>query len=189
LHKIVLVVGLALILFLTLALASYSPSDAAWSTSGAGGPVHNWAGMLGAWLADLLYVLLGFSAWWCVAAAARLGRHAAALDAWAGRRGRGQAAVALGPAGLGALDVLAGAGAGAGRQLGAGVEPPVPLRRRAAGAAGGVLGYLGGPLALKWLGFTGSTLLGIAALMVGVALLFRFSWGAWPSTSARRWTR
>ena len=70
-QEIVLVVGLALILFLTLALASYSPADSAWSTSGAGGPPHNWAGMLGAWLADFLYVLLGFSAWWCVAAAVR----------------------------------------------------------------------------------------------------------------------
>ena len=36
---------LALILFLVLALLSHSPRDAAWSTSGAGGPVHNWAGV------------------------------------------------------------------------------------------------------------------------------------------------
>ena len=66
-QEIALVIGLALIIFLTLALASYSSADLAWSTSGAGGPVRNWAGMLGAWLADFLYVLLGFSAWWLVA--------------------------------------------------------------------------------------------------------------------------
>ena len=70
-QEVVLVLGLALIIFVILALASYSPQDAAWSTSGAGGPARNWAGKLGAWLADIAYVLLGFSAWWCVAVALR----------------------------------------------------------------------------------------------------------------------
>ena len=65
-QEVVLVLGLALIIFATMALASYSPHDAAWSTSGTGGPLHNWAGKLGAWLADVAYVALGFSAWWCV---------------------------------------------------------------------------------------------------------------------------
>ena len=54
-----LVLGLALLIFVVLALASYSPLDAAWSTSGAGGAPRNWAGKLGAWLADMAYVLLG----------------------------------------------------------------------------------------------------------------------------------
>ena len=66
-HEVVLVLGLALIIFVSMALASYSPQDAAWSTSGVAGPVHNWAGKLGAWLADLAYVLLGYSAWWLMA--------------------------------------------------------------------------------------------------------------------------
>ena len=44
------------------------------------------------------------------------------------------------------------------------------------GSAGGILGYLGGPIAVKWLGFTGSALLGIAVLVLGVALVFQFSW-------------
>ena len=65
-QEVVLVLGLALIIFATMALASYSPHDAAWSTSGTGGPLHNWAGKLGAWLADVAYVALGFSAWWCL---------------------------------------------------------------------------------------------------------------------------
>ena len=68
-QEVVLVIGLAVIIFLVMALSSYSAQDAAWSTSGAGGALHNWAGKLGAWLADLAYVLMGFSAWWCVAAA------------------------------------------------------------------------------------------------------------------------
>ena len=74
-QEVFLVLGLALIIFVVMALMSYSPQDAAWSTSGASGPPHNWAGKLGAWLADVAFVLLGFSAWWCVAVA---------ISAWIG---------------------------------------------------------------------------------------------------------
>ncbi|MHB1114207.1 MAG: DNA translocase FtsK, partial [Acidovorax defluvii] len=45
------------------------------------------------------------------------------------------------------------------------------------GHAGGVLGYIVGPASVKWLGFTGSGLLGIVVLVLGAALVFRFSWG------------
>src|SRR6185369_15307784 len=70
-HEFALVAGAAAIVFWLLALVSYSPFDAAFSTSGAGGSVHNWGGRLGAWAADASYFLFGFSAWWCVAAAVR----------------------------------------------------------------------------------------------------------------------
>jgi S-DNA-T family DNA segregation ATPase FtsK/SpoIIIE len=45
------------------------------------------------------------------------------------------------------------------------------------GHAGGVLGFMVGPASVKWMGFTGSGLLGIVALVLGAALVFRFSWG------------
>ena len=63
---------LALVLWL-LALASYNPQDAAWSTSGASqmAAQANWAGRLGAWIADSSYFVFGFSVWWGVAAAVR----------------------------------------------------------------------------------------------------------------------
>ena len=48
-----LVLGLVALLFWLLALFSYSAQDMAWSTSGAGGPLRNRGGQLGAWLADL----------------------------------------------------------------------------------------------------------------------------------------
>ena len=70
-HEIALVAGGAALLFWLIALASYSAHDPAFSTSGNGAPVANWGGRLGAWLADGSYFLLGFSAWWCVAAGAR----------------------------------------------------------------------------------------------------------------------
>ena len=40
-----------------------------------------------------------------------------------------------------------------------------------------MLGYIVGPASVKWLGFTGSGLLGIVVLVMGAALVFRFSWG------------
>ncbi|MEN9888680.1 MAG: translocase FtsK, partial [Pseudomonadota bacterium] len=45
------------------------------------------------------------------------------------------------------------------------------------GHSGGVLGYGVGSATLRWLGFNGSAVLGIVAALIGVALVFRFSWG------------
>ena len=178
-QEVTLALGMALIIFAVMALVSYSPQDAAWSTSGSGAPLRNWAGKLGAWIADLAYVLLGFSAWWCVAAAVRA--WAASLFNWL----RGS------PAPLPLADVAVSGWArflasrwafwaGLALLLAAstGLEFTRLYRWDAAlpGTAGGVLGYMGGPLAVKWLGFTGSALLGLAVLLLGVALVFRFSW-------------
>ncbi|GEN28237.1 hypothetical protein HVA01_18830 [Halovibrio variabilis] len=61
----VVVVLLALCVFLLLALFSYQPSDPGWSYQGPETDVRNWMGQVGAWLADVLYSLLGASAlWW-----------------------------------------------------------------------------------------------------------------------------
>ena len=178
-QEVVLVLGLALIIFATMALASYSPHDAAWSTSGTGGPLHNWAGKLGAWLADVAYVALGFSAWWCVAAAVRgwLG----GVTRWMNGGGQPAAAEKVDRSvwsylmstraafWVGLLLVLAAS---------TGLEWSRLYRWDDAlpGSAGGILGYLGGPIAVQWLGFTGSALFGIATLVLGLALAFRFSW-------------
>jgi S-DNA-T family DNA segregation ATPase FtsK/SpoIIIE len=45
------------------------------------------------------------------------------------------------------------------------------------GHSGGVLGYLVGTASVRWLGFTGAALVGIALVVAGVAMVFRFSWG------------
>ncbi|MES1161799.1 MAG: DNA translocase FtsK 4TM domain-containing protein, partial [Rhizobacter sp.] len=51
-------------LLAVLAMATHSPDDPAFSTSGIGGGVSNRAGMLGAWFSDLMLFLFGRSAWW-----------------------------------------------------------------------------------------------------------------------------
>ncbi|MFV0680282.1 DNA translocase FtsK [Ottowia sp.] len=179
-QEVALILGMALIVFVTLALVSYSPQDAAWSTSGASGPIQNWAGKVGAWLADVAYVLLGFSAWWCVAVAisawlAGAGRWMHAHDdaRWtAGERpstlwSRVLSMRSMRWLGL-VLLLLASTGLEWSRLYR--LDDALP------GSAGGALGYLGGPMAVKWLGFTGSALLAIAVLVLGSALAFRFSW-------------
>jgi S-DNA-T family DNA segregation ATPase FtsK/SpoIIIE len=183
-QELVLIVGLALLIFLTLALLSYSALDPSWSTSGVSAAAHNWGGRLGAWLADVAYALLGYSAWWCVAAGARAwltgvagwissnGKIKGVAEnkadsANAPRRGLGLRALGFW---VGLLLLLASSSGLEWTRL-------YYWDRALPDRAGGVLGQVGGQLAIEWLGVTGSTLLGLAALMVGIALVFRFSWG------------
>jgi S-DNA-T family DNA segregation ATPase FtsK/SpoIIIE len=168
--EIVLLLGGAALAFWLLALLSYDPTDAAFSTSGSGAAPRNWGGRLGAWLADGSYFLLGFSAWWCVVAAAR---------AWLGllaRWMRGGAADPHAPpprpawvAWLGLAVLLVASSALEWSRLYR-FEALLPDH------AGGALGWLVGPAAVKWLGFTGSGLLAVALVVASAALVFRFSW-------------
>ena len=173
-HEIGLVVGLLALVFWLLALVSYSAQDAAWSTSGTRGDplVANWGGRLGAWLADGSYFMLGFSVWWCVAAGGRA--WIASLARW--MRGGEPVVGASSPfarRGLfwGGLVVLMCASTALEWSRLYRLEVLLP------GHAGGVLGFMVGPASVKWMGFTGSGLLGIVALVLGAALVFRFSWG------------
>src|SRR6476661_5691221 len=70
-HETALVLGAVALVFWLLALVSHSAADAAFSTSGDGGPVNNWGGRLGAWLSDGSFFLLGYSVWWGIAAGVR----------------------------------------------------------------------------------------------------------------------
>jgi S-DNA-T family DNA segregation ATPase FtsK/SpoIIIE len=172
-HEFALVAAGAALVFWLLAMASYSAQDAAFSTSGVPGPVQNWGGRLGAWLADASYFLFGFSVWWCVAAAVRA--WMALLARWM----RGDATPA--PAfhhrwlngrlafWLGLALLLAASTALEWSRLYR-LEPRLPDH------AGGALGALTGPLAVKWLGFTGSGLVAVALLVIAMAIVFRFSW-------------
>ena len=175
-HEFALVIGLVALVFWLLALATYSAQDPAFSTSGTGAEIHNWGGRLGAGLADASYFLLGFSVWWCFAAAVRA--WLAALARWM----RGGVEPQEAPqhpartrwafwAGLAVL-------------LCASTALEWSRLYRFEGAAlghltdhaGGALGYLVGPAGVKWLGFTGSGLVFVALAVLGAALTFRFSW-------------
>lgn len=174
-----LVGAFALLAFWLLAMVGYSPLDAAWSTSGDGAALRNRLGRLGAFTADASYYAFGFSVWWCFVAALRA--WLAALALWL-RQGGPVGRVA--PETSTAAQWLQGRTA---RWLGLGLllasscvlewsrlysfEPRLP------GTGGGVLGAMLGPLAMQWIGFTGSGLVAIASGLAGAALALQFSWG------------
>src|SRR5512137_3144997 len=62
--------------WLALILATYTKTDRGWSFTGTGAAIGNKGGVAGAWLADLLLYLFGFSAWWLVAAGGVIVLHA-----------------------------------------------------------------------------------------------------------------
>ncbi|APW47105.1 DNA translocase FtsK [Rhodoferax antarcticus] len=174
-----LVLASAALALWLLALLSYSPLDLAWSTSGTGAPQRNYAGQLGAWLADGSYFLLGYSVWWGVAAGLRV--WLSALARWlrghdrplapgvplesVPRPGRDRALFWLG------LVLLLCASAMLEWTRFYSLEAQLP------GHSGGVLGYFVGPLGMQLLGYTGSGLVAIATGVIGSSLVFGFSWG------------
>jgi S-DNA-T family DNA segregation ATPase FtsK/SpoIIIE len=172
--EIALTLGFVLLALWLLALLSYSPLDAAWSTSGAGGRILNRAGRMGAWLADVSYFVMGFSVWWCVAAASRQWLSVLA------RRLRGDELLetrAAAPAGWlkriafwGGLVLLVYGSASMEWARLYSLEPHLP------GHSGGALGYLLGQWSVQWLGFAGAGLVSIVCGVVGASLVFNFSW-------------
>jgi DNA segregation ATPase FtsK/SpoIIIE, S-DNA-T family len=176
-HEVSLILGLLGLVFWLAALLSYSPQDAAWSTSGSAEvtgtafqAAHNWGGRLGAWVADASYFLLGFSVWWALAA----GGHVWLSSLARGLRSEPRAHLASRRAGrirfwLGLTLLLLASAALEWSRL-------YRLEVRLPGHAGGVLGYLIGSPSIKWLGFAGSGLVFIALGVIAVSVVFSFSW-------------
>ena len=177
--EIVLLGSLLLLGFWLLAMLSYSPLDAAWSTSGSGAALANSGGRFGAWLADASYYLLGFSVWWCFAAAVRA--WLSSLAAWL----RDDSSREFGTDTVSPWDrwVSGRMAFWCGLVLLLGASCVLEWSRlysfeaRLPGHSGGILGSLLGPTCVKWLGFTGSGLVAIAVGVAGAALALRFSWG------------
>jgi S-DNA-T family DNA segregation ATPase FtsK/SpoIIIE len=160
-----------------LAFVTHSGSDAAFSTSGLGPDIHNKAGVLGAWLSDLAFFLLGYSAWWLLALGARgwLGALARLLRADSPHEPASTLGTPHRPVWvfwLGVALLLVSSTSLEWSRLYQ-WEAAVP-----GGHAGGVLGYTLGPLSQRLLGFVGSGVFWIATLVVGLSLAFRFSWVA-----------
>jgi S-DNA-T family DNA segregation ATPase FtsK/SpoIIIE len=161
-----LFVGALAWLLLVLAMLTHHLDDAAFSTSGTGDALRNKAGILGARVSDMALFLFGYSAWWLVPVALRAWLSALALLL------RGPSPTPRAPRGmfwLGLALLLAASCALEWTRLYR-WEATLP------GHAGGVLGYVLGPLSMRWLGFAGSGVLWIALLVTGSALALRFSW-------------
>ena len=167
----VIAIGVAAIVLL-IALATYSPADSGFSFAGSSSGVHNRIGPVGAWLADVLFFLLGQPAFLLPA---MLG-----VSAWALHRGaRAEPASRINSVvRAGGFLLLLAASCG----LTTLHWQPGSLRE----TAGGVIGSLIGTGLEEGLGFLGATLLLLAAWMAGLSLSFGVSWftvmdrlGAW----------
>ena len=173
-QEIALTAGFVFMTFWLLALLTQSPLDPAWTTSGAGGTVRNFGGRLGAWLGDLSFFLLGYSVWWC---------YAAALVAWLSalaNRLRDEDEPKPEHEGWRYTRFAFWAGLVLLLISSTGLEWTRLYRfedRLPGHVSGGVLGYLVGPSSLNWLGFNGSGLIFIVFGVVGASWVFRFSWG------------
>ncbi len=150
--------------YLALVLASYSPTDPGPQYSGPEAAVMNRGGVLGAWVAGILYFAFGASAWWWVAlgglAILRLYRR---VEAWE-LLNRHTLAVTL----AGFVVTLAASSTLEALRL----HALVPRGFEPGGVLGVVLARFAGPA----LGYTGATLLLLAALAGGLSLFTGISW-------------
>ncbi len=149
----------ALALYVLLIFATYDRADPGWSHSGAGAPVRNAGGAVGAWVADLLLYLFGVSAYWWAALCAY-------VVVWGIRRQEGTR-LGLALAGF-ALLLVASAALERLRLHSLVLELPL--------APGGVIGDALGGVAAGALGFTGATLALLTLAAVGLSLFTGVSW-------------
>ena len=172
-QRVAALVGLVVWTGVALALATHHLGDAAFTTSGDGGPSLNLLGRPGALVSDIGLLVFGASVSWLplvglLQALRSLARGSRALagvddDTPAPRfpRLRFWAGLAL---------LLCASSALEWTRLYT-YEARVP-----GGHSGGILGYFLGPLSVQHLGFLGSGVLWIAALVLGMAGALRFSW-------------
>ncbi|WP_175184145.1 DNA translocase FtsK [Achromobacter animicus] len=169
----------ALAAWLTLVLATWSASDPGWSHSVPGDVVRNQGGRLGAYLADILLYLFGFSAWWWVilllhrvragyrrlAAQLRVAnsKQPEVLPRVHWEEGIGFFLLMVGSLGMEALRL-----ASRGTHL--------PGASETSSGAGGVIGQMLAGLIGSSIGFTGATLAFLVMLAIGLSLFFSFSW-------------
>jgi len=161
------------LLYFVLILLSYNKADPGWSHENAVPHVANLGGRAGAWLADLLLFIFGFSAWWlcvCFTRAVykgyrRLHSRFVVEQPLPEPEHQGETVIrwvgfALMFAGSVGLEYL--------RMWSFKVELPR--------AAGGVLGQLIGHAAHGAFGFTGATLLLLLLFGLGFSWYFQVSW-------------
>ncbi|MEN9865151.1 MAG: hypothetical protein RL748_741, partial [Pseudomonadota bacterium] len=158
--------------FFVLILFSYSKADPGWSNSTNVAQIANLGGRWGAWLADLLLYIFGFSAWWwCVLCLRAVWhsyfRHSQQFLAQAASASQHEFDRLIRLFGFGLL--LSGS-------MGLEFLRMYTLKAQLPRAPGGVLGELLGNFLHHSLGFTGATLIFLLLLAAGCSLFFQMSW-------------
>jgi DNA segregation ATPase FtsK/SpoIIIE, S-DNA-T family len=161
-----------LAVYLLLIFSTYSKADPGWSHASQVTNLENWGGRLGAWIADLLLFVFGFSAWWWCVMLLR--------SVWSGyRRLSERFFLRREPEPKHPQETII-------RSIGffllmlgsVGIEymRMYTLKAQLPRAPGGVLGELIGASAQGGLGFTGATLLLMLFFGLGFSLFFQVSW-------------
>jgi len=155
----------ALALYFILILNGYDRADSAWSHSADGIAMHNPGGTVGAWVADLMLYVFGFSAWWVVVLMLQrvwAGYRSIRADSLFGER-------ALWAVWLGFAVLLFSSSALEALRLYT-WHVALPL------APGGMLGAVLGDVLAHFLGYTGATLFLLTLMVVSFSLFSGLSW-------------
>lgn len=155
----------AVALFLTMALWGFHKDDPGWSHAVVASTMHNPAGRAGAWIADLMLYVFGLSAWWWIVL---LG-----MSVWWGFRklnvadaeDRRPLVIAL----VGFVFLLVASSSLEALRFYT-VQAQLPL------SPGGMLGVELSHILSRQLGYTGSTLLLLAAIAAGWSIFSGMSW-------------
>jgi S-DNA-T family DNA segregation ATPase FtsK/SpoIIIE len=158
--------------YLILILLTYSKNDPGWSHASVVPSIANIGGRVGAWVADLFLYVFGLSTWWFCVALMRL--------VWADYRVLTKKILDGSPPDaahnyekfikLGGFILLMFGSMGLESLRMYSMKVALPL------APGGVLGNIVGTAASSAFGFTGSTLLLLLLLSLGMSLYFHVSW-------------
>jgi S-DNA-T family DNA segregation ATPase FtsK/SpoIIIE len=179
---------LGLALYVALSLYTYDRADPGWSHAvGEIGPIRNAGGRVGAWLADVMLLLFGLSAyWWVIFGGAAVWWGFRRIEGDATRDRRSYAVAVIGFA------VVLAASCGLESIRLYSLKAVLPQ------APGGVLGAIFGGSLAQALGFTGATLILLVLLAAGLSLFTGISWltviervGGWVETAyaalMRKW--
>ena len=160
-----LILWAVLALFLLVALGSYDTQDPGWSSTGASDEIQNAGGALGAWLADSLFVIFGYLAYTLP--------FLLAHQVWKVFRSHSESekdfdGLLLALRTLGFLLIMfAGCGLVYLNHTGQSLLPQ---------NAEGIVGTLVGAFATQLLGFYGSNLVLLAAMLFGITVFTGLSW-------------
>ncbi len=160
-----MLISFAVASYILVALYSYNAQDAAWSHSGTNSEIQNYAGVAGAWIADLSFYLFGFLAFLLPVMIYFNGfilvktrhysteeRYQMLVIRWSGF----------------IVTLISGCALSS---LHFGVEPSAMPAD-----SGGILGQITGTYFSQGLGFLGATVLHLALFLAGLTLFLGISW-------------
>jgi DNA segregation ATPase FtsK/SpoIIIE, S-DNA-T family len=172
LREVLVFASLMVAVYLFIALITYHPDDPGWSHSVTVKEIHNSAGTIGAWIADIMLYIFGYFGY--------LIPLMFLLSGWRWFQLRRKKElfnqVTFSIRGVGILLALIGGCGLAWMHFYAGSALPHEVRGAGGSGAGGILGDAVGSLLLNATGDIGSTLLMLTMFIIGLTIYTGLSW-------------